>query len=178
MGWEVGWPRVWWTRVPVWCDTWGLQPAPSSFLFNWNPHPRLGQQFSNELRCQCTCGAPRANSIIQIRSNVTPRKSSCVISTQYNPVITHTAFVVKTSHTYSGSSRYTMNLHFSIASHRHGHIMGFSQRNVSGKFFKSAYDSPSLGCSLYGSPPWDRASVCQSPGVGMKTELFSNLQQT
>ena len=77
----------------------------------------------------------------QIRSNVTSRKARCIISTHCNTVIPHTAFIVKTSHTYSGSSRYTMNLHFSIDSPRHGHIMGFSQRNVSGKFLKSSYDS-------------------------------------
>lgn len=47
---------------------------------NWNSHHGLGQQFSNELRCQCTCGTPEIidllNSIRQTRSHSASRKAS------------------------------------------------------------------------------------------------------
>lgn len=174
MVWKVDWPRLWWTRWPVLCDMCGFQPAPNNFPSNWNSHHGLSQQFSNELRSRCICGTPwiidLLNSITQMRSNFTSRKASCIISIQYNIVIAYPVLVVKTSHTYSSSSRHIMNIHFSISFHRLGQITCLNQRNVSGSYISQCMTLLVLLPVLQscGNTHWDGASACQtSPGVAV-----------
>lgn len=182
MVWKVDWPRLWWTRWPVLCDMCGFQPAPNNFPSNWNSQHGLSQKFSNELRSQGIYGTPwiidLLNSIIQMRSNFTSRKASCIISIQYNTVIAYPVLVVKTSHMYSSSSRHIMNIHFSISFHRLGQITCFNQRNVSGSCLSQCMilliPLPVLqSCT---NPHWDGASACQSPGVAVMS--WAPLQPT